>query len=271
MQKYPAEFLLIDIGNTQVKLRRANDTTLPGRLRRLPTARLLGTEGAAALRQALLGWQYERVVLASVVPAAARKVLAGLDRPVLTVTPGLDIGVDLNGYPGRRTLGADRLADLAAAWDLYGPARGPDPLIVADLGTAAVFNAIDAQGVFLGGMIAPGLAALHASLPARTAQLPKVNPRGAVPALGRTTEEALLAGGYYAFRGMIREILAALRAEIGEARLVATGGDAHLLAGLVSKKDTISSELTLEGLRIIGVRNPGQSLWHTPQTLSGED
>ena len=127
------------------------------------------------------------------------------------------------------------------------------------------------EGPSSGGVIAPGLAALHASLPARTAQLPVVQPRGAVPALGRTTEEALLAGGYYAYRGMIREILAALRAELGPARLVATGGDAHLLAEQVSQGDTVNPDLTLEGLRVIGVRNPGQSLWRASPTLASGD
>ena len=111
MSTSPAEFLLIDIGNTQVKLRRANSIILQGRFRRLPTAGLLGKGGAAALRQALRGWQYERVVLASVVPAAARKVRAWLDRPVLTVTPRLDIGVDLSAYPAAPRSGRIGLAD----------------------------------------------------------------------------------------------------------------------------------------------------------------
>jgi type III pantothenate kinase len=251
MKTFSAEFLLIDIGNTRVKLHLASPQMLVHGQRTLSTANLLSSQGPGRLRRALAGWNYERVVLASVVPAATKAVARLLDRPILQVTPRLDIGVDLRGYPGRSTLGADRLADMAAAWALY----GPGPMIVVDLGTAAVFNVIDAHGVFLGGVIAPGLAAMHGNLRARTAQLPRVKPGAPMRALGGTTQEALLAGGIYAYRGMIREILAALRSEVGPGRLVGTGGDGHLFEEHKTNDDVVCPELTLEGLRVIGVRS----------------
>ena len=255
MKKFSAEFLLIDIGNTNTKLRLASRERLLFRTRRLSSAQLSESGTAGKLRLALQGWHWQRVVLASVVPAGAAAAVQLLGEPILHVNARLDIGVDLRGYPGRRTLGADRLADLAGAWAL----GGSGPLIVADLGTAAVFNAIDAHGAFLGGVIAPGLAALHGSLPARTAQLPLVKLRAPSRVLGRTTRQALLAGAVYGYRGVIREILTALRAELGSARLVATGGDVHLLDGLTTEKDLVSPELTLEGLRVIAGRNTAGS------------
>jgi type III pantothenate kinase len=250
-----AEFLLIDIGNTHAKMRLASEQRLSGSTRRIPTADLLNAGAASRWHAALDGWRYDAVVLASVVPVASARMVRVLGgAALLRIHPGLDTGVDLRGYPGRKTLGADRLADIAGAWALY----GPGPMIVADLGTAAVFNAIDASGAFLGGVIAPGLAAIHGSLPAHTAQLPRIKLQTPARAIGRTTREALLAGAVCTYRGMIREILAALRAELGGARLVATGGDLSQLVGQTTPDDILDPNLTMQGLRIIARRNRGQ-------------
>jgi type III pantothenate kinase len=244
-----AEFLLIDIGNTHAKLRLASPEALLGSTRRLPTARLLDSRtGAEALTRAVKGWSYRRAVLASVVPAATRLVTGILGAGhLLRVHQRLETGVDFNSYPGRKTLGADRLANMAGAMALY----GPGPLIVAGFGTAAVFNVIDARGRFLGGVIAPGLAAIHASLPARTAQLPFGRLKPPARAAGHTTRESLAAGTVLSFRGLVREILSALQAEAGPARVIVTGGDAAFLAAQIGGFDVVAPDLTLEGLRVI--------------------
>ena len=222
-----AAFLLLDLGNTSAKLRLANAARLLGRTRRLPTAALLAPGGAAALKRTLAGWRYGRAVLSSVVPEAAR-VLSGTLPDALRVDARTDTGVDLRGYPGRQTLGADRIANLAGALARH----GPGPLVVVDFGTAATFNALDAGGRFLGGVIAPGLAVVRDYLPARGAQLPPVRLTGAAPAaLGRSTVAAVRAGTLLGYRGLVREILEGLRGELGgTARVVATGGDARFLA-----------------------------------------
>lgn len=245
-----AEFLLIDIGNTHAKLRLASPERLLGTTRRLPTARLLDpSKGADALARVVDRWKYRRAVLSSVVPAATRLVTSLLGAAqILRVHQRLEIGVDLSSYPGRKTLGADRLANMAGAMALY----GPGPLIVAGFGTAAVFNVIDGQGRFLGGVIAPGLAAIHASLPARTAQLPLFrNLKTPARALGRTTRESLAAGTVLGYRGLVREILAALQVESGPARVIGAGGDAAFLAAQTGAFDVVAPDLTLEGLRVI--------------------
>ncbi len=251
LTKHPreAEFLLIDIGNTHAKLRLASPEALLGTTHRLPTARLLDPDsGADALIRVVDRWKYRRAVLCSVVPAATRLVTHVLGAAqILRVHQRLDIGVDLSSYPGRKTLGADRLANMAGAMALY----GPGPLIVAGFGTAAVFNVIDARGRFLGGVIAPGLAAIHASLPARTAQLPFRRLTAPARAIGRTTRESLAAGTVLGYRGLVREILAALQAESGPARVIATGGDAGFLAAQTGAFDVVAPDLTLEGLRVI--------------------
>ena len=249
-----ADFLLLDIGNTAVKLRLANAARLLGQTCRLPTAALLAPGGAAALKKMLADWEYGHAVMSSVVPAAAR-VLAGTLPGVLSIGAGTDTGIDLRGYPGRKTLGADRIANLAGALARHGPA----PLVVVDFGTAATFNALDANGRFLGGVIAPGFAVVRDYLPARGAQLPPVRLGGAAPAVvGRSTVAAIRAGTLIGYRGMVREILGGLRGELGKkARVVATGGDARFLAargwGLF---DVVDPDLTFHGLRAIAARQP---------------
>ena len=248
----PTALLLIDLGNTSAKLRQADASRLLGKTRRLPTAALLAPGGADALRETLGAWRFGRAVLSSVVPAAARVVAAACP-DVLTIHAKMETGVDLRFYPGARTLGADRLANLAGALDRH----GPGPLIVVDFGTAATFNVLDARGRFLGGAIAPGWAAVSGYLPARTAQLPPVKFTGAVPhAIGRNTAGAIRAGTVLGYRGLVREIIDGLRAELGTpARVIATGGDARFLAARAGRLfDAVDPDLTLHGLRVIALR-----------------
>ena len=264
----PADFLLIDIGNTAAKLRLADAAALRGKTRRVPTAELVGSDGAAVLRKALTGWRWERVVLSSVVPAAAR-ALGGVLGEVLAVGAGMKTGVDLRGYPGAKTLGADRIANMAGALALY----GPGPLIVVDFGTAATFNALDAEGKFLGGVIAPGLRLVAEGLTARTALLPPVRLDGPFPqAIGRNTPGALRAGALIGFRGMVREIVAGLRARLGEeTRVVATGGDARRVApwGALGYA-VVNPELTLHGLRVIAARSRADNPANKPQARKAQ-
>lgn len=245
-------FLLIDLGNTTAKFRLATSSRLLGHTRRIATTDLT----AATLQTLLAGWPPTRTVISSVVPAAARVVAASLAN-VVHVTPTLDTGVDLHGYPGAKTLGADRIANVAGALSLH----GPGPLIVVDFGTAATFNVLDARGKFLGGIIAPGLAAIRDYLPAHTAQLPPVRLNGALPtAIGRNTVGALRAGAIIGYRGLVRELLTTLRTELaanrkGSVRGIATGGDAPWVAAqLPGLFETVDTDLTLQGLRVIAAR-----------------
>jgi type III pantothenate kinase len=247
----PADFLLIDIGNTSTKLRRASRRALIGPTLRLPTAQLT----PPLIIESLGRWSFRCVVLSSVVPIAAQTVLATLPEPIFQVGSRLDLGVDLSGYPRAQTLGADRLANVAGALALH----GPPPLIVVDFGTAATFNAIDAGGRFLGGVIAPGLAAMTRYLPDQTAKLPVIKLREPARAIGRSTREAMLAGTVHGYRGMIKEIIARLRAELGPAKVVGAGGDARFLAAGLPDIDVVDTTLTLQGLRVIGSRLFGQT------------
>jgi type III pantothenate kinase len=173
---------------------------------------------------------------------------------LLQVSAQCDTGVDLHGYRGRHSLGQDRIASAAGALARH----GPGPLIVVDFGTAATFNVLDASGRFLGGVIAPGLAAVRDYLPERTAQLPPLNLRRRLSAAtGGDTRASMLAGVTLGYRGLVREIVTGIRAELeSPARVIATGGDARWVAGqLPGTFDVIDPDLTLHGLRTIATRH----------------
>ncbi len=253
-----AEFLLIDIGNTAVKFRLANARALLGGTRRVPTTTLGESPdtGGGEMALVLRSWTYRRVVLCSVVPEVTENILKLLPVgiPTRIVHHKLaGLGVDLSLYPQRRTLGADRLANMAGALARQGIGRG---LIVVDFGTAATFNVLDHEGRFIGGMIAPGFASMRGYLSARGAQLPVLK-AGRLPAravaIGTSTREAMLAGTVIGYRGLAGETLRALKAEAPGARVVATGGDAGFVSRLLPGDiDAVEPDLTMHGLRVIG-------------------
>ncbi|MDD5198577.1 MAG: type III pantothenate kinase [Terrimicrobiaceae bacterium] len=238
--------LVIDISNTFTKFAIAHRGRL-GRVRRLPTRELT----AARFARETHALRFDHAVLSSVVPSRSASV-----RRVLRVAPleidhraPLGIGID---YPQPASIGADRLANAVACAALHGT-----PAIVVDFGTAVTFDVISADGNYIGGVIAPGLSAMTEYLHSRTALLPRirlVEPRRAV---GKSTREAMLAGAVYGYRGLICEIVRRVSAEAfpaAKARIVATGGDAPLIAREMALFDAVDPLLTLQGLRIVGER-----------------
>jgi type III pantothenate kinase len=143
---------------------------------------------------------------------------------------------------------ADRLANAAAVTALYGY-----PAIVVDFGTAVTFDIVSACRTYIGGVIAPGLEAMTNFLYQRTALLPKLSLKEPRRAIGKSTIEAMLSGAVFGYRGLVREILARIRAEQFPRKkvyIVATGGYARLIAAQLPEIDAVRPHLTLEGLRI---------------------
>ncbi len=243
-----AEFLLIDNSNSFTKLALASRDGLVGKTRRVGT-RLLTTD---ALREVLRGWKFQRVVLSTVVPDKAtliEEVLAGT--PMVRVSAKIELGVGID-YPKPSTIGADRLANAAAV-----ASQVPPPVVVVDFGTAVSFDIVSRARCYVGGVIAPGLEAMTDYLHQRTALLPKIKLLEPPAAIGKSTQQAMLAGAVYGYRGLIRQILAEIRSELGERnlRVVATGGYAELIAAKLPEISEVRPNLTLEGLRIIGTLN----------------
>ena len=194
---------------------------------------------------------YREVVLASVVPAATKKLLRLLPVQPLMVDAFIELGIGIN-YPRKRQIGADRLANAVAVAHLYGA-----PAIVVDFGTALTFDIVNARREYVGGVIAPGLASVTEYLYQRTALLPRIRIAEPRSIIGKSTVGAMQAGAVIGYRGLVKEILAALRRErsLQDAVVVATGGYARLIAKKLPEIQHVNPMLTLEGLRFIYLHN----------------
>ena len=127
------------------------------------------------------------------------------------------------------------------------------PSLVVDFGTAVTFDVVGARGDYLGGIIAPGLAAMTDYLHEKTALLPKIKIREVRSTVGKSTEQAMLIGAVQGYRGLVRELIMELKRELKARRLpvVATGGYAQLIAAKMPEITVVDRLLTLEGLRLV--------------------
>ena len=155
------------------------------------------------------------------------------------------MGID---YPKPNSIGPDRLANSVAAKFRFGA-----PVVVVDFGTAVTFDVVDARGNYVGGIIAPGLAAMTDYLHEKTALLPKIKIREIKSAIGKSTAEAMLVGAVHGYRGLMRELIGELKRELRVKKLpvVATGGYAKLIAAKLPEISAVDPDLTLEGLRLV--------------------
>jgi type III pantothenate kinase len=171
----------------------------------------------------------------------------------LNVDADTDIGMP-NLYAHPSEVGADRLVNAIAAWDRYGRARAT-PLIVVDFGTATTFDAISANGEYLGGVICPGVQISADALFQRAARLPRVDVRKPASVIGRTTVTSMQSGLFFGYVGMVEGLVHRLRTELGESAFcVATGGLAEVISPETDVVDAVDRDLTLQGLRMIWER-----------------
>ncbi len=150
-------------------------------------------------------------------------------------------------------VGTDRIVNAAAAYGLYG-----GPGIVVDFGTATTFDVVTKDGVFIGGVIAPGITLASEALTRRAAQLPPIAPVFPERVIGRDTDQAMRSGLMYGYLGLMEGVIRRIRAEIGaEARVIATGGLVETIAERTEFIDELEPDLTLQGLRLIWELNQG--------------
>ena len=247
--------LAIDIGNTNLTLGLYEDEVLGPRWRlatnheRMPDEYGLQFHGllahAGRSPQDLTG-----VCLASVVPPLTSKVVQAcreyLRQNPLVVDAGVKTGVRIR-YEDPRAVGADRIVDAAAVQKLYG-----GPACVVDFGTATTFDAISAEGDYLGGAIAPGIGIAAEALFQRTAKLPRVDLQRPPAAIGRNTVHAIQSGLLFGYVGLVEGMVARFRGELGpEMKVIATGGLAEIVARETSVIQVVAPWLTLDGLCLI--------------------
>ncbi|MGK2850463.1 MAG: type III pantothenate kinase [Candidatus Limnocylindrales bacterium] len=253
--------LAIDIGNTNVTIgllragaliatrRAATDARLTGDQLEVLITVLLRLDGAGLT-------DIRAIVCASVVPALTTHVetLASRhDLPLVTATAGtVPIAVRVD-RPGE--VGADRLVNALAAARLYGT-----PAVVVDFGTATTFDAVAADGAYVGGAIAPGLELGLEALAAKTAKLPRVELRAPDRAIGRDTVTAIQSGTIFGYQALASGLLGRIRRELADlagiepaaVRAILTGGlSAAPWAATIEGVDAIDPDLTLKGLGIL--------------------
>jgi type III pantothenate kinase len=253
--------LAVDIGNTSITLGVFDGEELRATWHVATGVHRMPDEYASLLlsllrHQGLATADVKAVALCSVVPPLISTFEELFKRyfniEPLVVGAGVKTGVSIR-MDNPREVGADRIADAAAAHHLYG-----GPVIVIDLGTATTFGIISKEGDYIGGIIATGIATAAEALFTRTAQLPRVELAPSKHVIGTNTVAAIQSGIIYGYASLVEGMLARIQKELGvKAKVVATGGYAGLIAKETKVIDVVNPDLTLIGLRLISEMNRG--------------
>jgi type III pantothenate kinase len=246
--------LAIDVGNTQTVFGLYEGDRLTAQFRVGTDPTHTGDEIAVMLRAFVELDTLDGIVLSSTVPQLVREYESFAERwagaELLVVGPGVATGLPIR-YDNPRELGPDRIANAVAVLERHGA-----PSIVVDFGTSTNFDVVSAAGEYVGGVLAPGVEISMDALFARAARLTKVPFTAPDSAIGKSTTTALQSGLVYGFAGQVDAIVGRIRAELqADARAVATGGLAELIAPHARTISAVDQELTLAGLRTIWARN----------------
>jgi type III pantothenate kinase len=251
--------LAVDAGNTNVVmgLYDGEEVVASWRISTPPT--WTGDEVAMLLTDlfALRGLQtrvVDGVVIGSVVPnltpALEEASVAHLKVSPVVVGPGVKTGIRIL-IENPKEVGADRIANTLAAFQKHG-----GPACVIDLGTAVTYDAVSRAGEYLGGAIAPGVGISLDALVSHTAKLVRVEAVAPDSVIGRSTVSAIQSGLMWGFVAQIEGMVRRFRDELGpDMTVIATGGQADVVAGLTPVIDVVDPDLTLEGLRLIYLQN----------------
>ncbi len=247
--------LAIDIGNTNVVLGVFDQEKLVENWRVGTNTQITPDEYAMIFKD-LFGFaglefrQITGVILSTVVPPLL-PVMTEMSRKYfqlapLVVTHEIKTGITLK-YDNPKEVGADRIVNASAAYRLYG-----GPVIIVDFGTATTFCAVTKRGEYLGGAIAPGIKISAEALFQRASKLPRVELAKPGTVIGSDTISAMQSGIIYGYAGLVDGIVARMKQELSmDAKVVATGGLAELVAPETKTIQEVRPHLTIEGLRLL--------------------
>ncbi len=250
--------LVLDVGNTNTVVGLFEGPDLRSHWRLTTQPDRTADEVGLWLRQ-LLDWEgvdaadLVAVAVGSVVPPMDPRLRAGIKRYLglspFFVEPGITTGMALR-VEVPQDLGADRLCDAVAAFELFG-----GPCVVIDFGTAVTWEVVSKSGEYLGGVIAPGPGVTADALSSKTAKLPRVALAPPPRVIGKGTVDSIQSGLFYGYLGLVEGITRRILEELGEATVVATGGFAEDLSQHTEIIHKVEPDLTLYGLRILWQRN----------------
>jgi len=248
-------FLAIDIGNTSISLGLYKSEKLGPRWRLASDSERTSDEYGILLLQLLdlaevEAGQVKDIAIASVVPPLTGTVERAcrdyLNATPLVVDAGTRTGIPLR-YEDPKQVGADRVVNAVAVRRLV---KGP--ACIVDFGTATIFDAISAEGEYVGGAIAPGIGISADALFRRAAKLPRVEILRPPSAIGRNTVHSLQSGLLYGYVGLVEGMVARFRDELGDGmKTVGTGALAEVIAKEIRCIDIVEPGLALQGLKII--------------------
>ncbi len=253
--------LVIDIGNSNTVLGLFSGSALVKNWR-IATDKTRTEDEYAVLIDRLFGMSQVSfkdvgdVIIACVVPPLLNVFVSlchtYLDKKPYVVGPGIKTGMPIH-YDNPKEVGADRIVNAVGAYEKYHRS-----LIVVDFGTATTFDYISSRGEYLGGAIAPGVAISAEALFQRASKLPRVDLARPPQVIAKNTVGSMQSGIIYGYVGLVDGIVARMKKEADETSLVvATGGLASLIAADSKTIDEVEPMLTLDGLRIIYLRNKG--------------
>ncbi|MDE1883931.1 MAG: type III pantothenate kinase [Rhodospirillales bacterium] len=256
--------LVIDAGNTNIVFAVHDGTEWRGKWRLATSAQRTSDEYGVWLevllrRAGIAAQDITGTVIGTVVPAALYH-LRRLCREWFLTEPlvaraSLNWGFEIK-TDSPEGVGADRLLNALAAHVHY-----QGPLVVVDFGTATTFDVVDETGAYIGGAISPGINLSIEALHQAAARLPRIGIGRPHMVIGRDTVPAMQSGVYWGYIGLIEGLLARIEGEYGAPlKAIATGGLAPLFAEGTSKFTAIDPDLTLEGLRLLSLRNKPPSL-----------
>jgi type III pantothenate kinase len=250
--------LAVDVGNTQTHLGAFEGERLAEHWRFQTRAGATGDElaerigGLLALSGIGLA-DLHAVCVSSVVPPLGTQyeqlTKRYLGAECLTVGPGVKTGMPIR-IDNPLEVGADRLVNAVAAYERFGSA-----CVVVDFGTGINFDAVSEAGEYLGGAIAPGLEISLTALVERAARIPRIDLAEPETAIGRSSRAAIQSGVVFGFAGLVDAVVRRIEEEMGEVRLLATGGVAAAIVPFTETLDEVDEMLTLKGLRLVHERN----------------
>lgn len=245
--------LVVDVGNTNTVIGLMEGEVVRAKLRLNTVDRTTDELGIVLLA----GLQHRGVgrgdvtgaIVSSVVPSAlyafekACQRYLGVD--TMIVGRGLKTRLKIR-VDNPREVGADRIVNSVAALQRWG-----GPIVVVDFGTATTFDCVSAEGEYVGGAIAPGFRISEEALVGRTAKLPRVEVRRPPRVIGTNTQDAMQAGMFYGYVGLVDALASRCAAELGGAKVVATGGLSGMLGEESAVIEEVDPDLTLRGLALL--------------------
>jgi type III pantothenate kinase len=251
--------LAIDVGNTNTVIGMYEDVELVDHWRIATNAERTSDELGLLFAQLIdqHGLSFDEHVTGVVICSGVPRITAALRDMTeryagfapLVLGPGVKSGMPIL-YDDPKEVGPDRIADAVGAYDLYG-----GPTVVVDFGTANTIEAISAKGEYMGGAIFPGIEISLDALFGRASLLRRVELVEPRHVIGKTTMESIQSGVVYGYAAQVDGLVNRFKKELGDATVVATGGNADLIMGVSDTIEHHEPWLTLHGLRIVWQRN----------------